>query len=271
MAYGLDTICDGLRGELQSCIVKINPTERGSERFTPRDPQAQGTIRDNPGRPRTFWLEPVLARPTNMGASTRRYYIDWALTIGYPAHGWETVYVSDFDDLRATINNAGGFSSVTGVGYRAIPADASTLAVERTADWLWATIRIVSVVETATVAKDLPNYQPKAIKVVTVAGSPATVTSFAVTVDGSAAWEYHVASSDTKTTRGGIIACSWDVSASSAVHYDESTSDIVDTGATYADTTGLVFNVVCSGGVLSLKATSTNDTWTVRTTQLSRS
>jgi hypothetical protein len=269
--YSLDKICDGLRRELQSLIVKISPTERGSERFTPRDPQMQGDIRENTGKARTFWLEPMTVKPLNVGATTRRYEIAWDLVVGYPPSGWETAAISDYDDLRASVNIAGGFSAVNGVGFRVMPAaEEAGLRMERAEKWLWVTSRIVSIVETTSEAKVLPQYQTKTTATVTPLTSPKTITTITPTVNGVVTWEYHV-DYGTEASRGGWLVVSWDLSSNSVVYYDESSDDVIDAGSALTDTTDIEFSASMAAGVVSLTASAAVYTWTVRLTELARS
>jgi hypothetical protein len=267
---GMDTILKGLQSEIRVAMIKLTPSERGSERFVPYDTGAHGTLSEMTVRPRLFWVVPTKPTAGWLGTSNRRYAVDWELTIGYPAHGWEACAISDLDDIRTEINKYGGFSSQAGVAYRVVPPGDS-MGLAKDDKWMWSTVKIASRVETTTAAKVFPRYQPTTETAVTVAGSPATLTSFTPTSDGSIVWSYHVLSSDGKTSRGGLLAASWDVATNAATHWDESTSDIAASGATYADTTGLVFNVALIGGVVYLKATSTGDTWTIRTTEIAKS
>ncbi len=142
---------------------------------------------------------------------------------------------------------------------------------EKDANWMWSTIQIQSVVETTATTKTLPNYQTHTETSVTLAGSPATLYSFTPTSDGGIVWSYHLIDSAGKTSRGGLISASWDVSANTAAYWDESTSDIVEAGYTYADTTNIAFNVKMSAGIVYLNASAAAGTWTVRTTEISRS
>lgn len=269
--YDLGYICGQLQTELRKLIVKISPSERGSERFRPHDPEIQGEIEEKSGLPRTFWVRPVGVGPTNMGASARRYEVTWELKIGYPVNGWDVAAISDVDDVRAAVNISGGLSTVAGVGYRVVPPKDSIPTFERTANWMWVTIPIVSMLETTTAAKVLPNYQVKTVNAVTVATSPVTLYSFAATRDGSIEWHYHVVSADAKTSRGGLLQAAWDYSAGTAEYNDESTEDLVEAGAAVANTDPLSFAVSVAAGVVSLTASSSSGNWTVRTTELSRS
>lgn len=270
--YGLDTILKDLQTELKTAVLKVTPSERGSERFIPYNTDVHGAIAEATSRPRLFWVEPDLNTLSNtwIGTDLRRYSIDWNVTIGYPPHGWEICAASDSDDLRGAINAGGGYSTTTGCAFRVVKGT-DGLKASRDDNWLWATTVVQSVMETTNTAKVLADQKTKTETAVTVAGSPVTLYSFTPTSDGAASWSYHVLSSDGKTSRGGLLSASWDVATNAAVHWDESTSDIVASGATYANTLGLVFNAAMSAGVVYLKATSTTDTWTVRTTELARS
>jgi hypothetical protein len=117
----------------------------------------------------------------------------------------------------------------------------------------------------------LPNYQTKSVQTVTVVGSPVTMQSITATRDGAALWAYHAIYSDTKASRAGLVHVAWDISGATATYYDESTDDIVEAGAGVADTTALSFAASVSGSTVSLTASSSSGTWTVRTTELSRS
>jgi hypothetical protein len=271
MTYGIDTICKGLQSELKSLILKLTPSERGSERWIPVNPETHGTITEQTARARTFWVEPAIPEARWIGNGQRRYALSWILTIGYPPHGWEICAVSDFDDLRAEINKYGGQSTTTGVGYRVIPTEGEAFAPSRDGNWLWTRIRIDSVIETTDTARVLPNYQTKAVAAITVASSPVTVTTLTATIDGAAVYDYHVTSADLKTSRAGILQIAWDISAATAKYYDESTEDIIEAGGSAADTTAVAFAASVSGSTVSLTASSSSGNWTVRVTELSRS
>jgi len=264
----LNDILTDLRSEIVEHVLQVAVREKGSgETSFEYHLPSKGEM--TPGRPRLFSVTGPAVESKWCGHGLQRYDTEWAIRVGYPAHDWDIAIASDFDQLRGSFNSNGAWSSTTGCAFHHMPLTNPPREPQGT-DWQWVSYPVRAVVETTTAAKELPNYQTTTDVSVTVAGSPVTVYSFTPTSDGSASWSYHVQSSDGKTSRGGLLAAAWDIVAASAAHWDESTSDVVATGATYANTTGLVFNVSVSGTTVSLTATSTDDTWAVRTTELSR-
>jgi len=264
----LNDILTDLRAEIVEHVLQVAVREKGSgETSFEYHIPSKGEM--GTGRPRLFSVVGPAVESKWCGNGLQRYDTEWQIRVGYPAHDWDIAIASDFDQLRGAFNSNGAWSSTTGCGFHYIPNE-SPKREEQGNDWQWVSYTVRAVVETTTATKELPNYQTTTDVSVTVAGSPVTVYSFTPTSDGSASWSYHILSSDGKTSRGGILACSWDIASATAAHYDESTSDIAASGATYANTTELVFNVSVTGSVVYLTATSTDDTWTVRTTELSR-